>query len=187
MKPKLHPKYVDATVTCGCGNTFKTRSTISKITVEICSACHPFYTGKQKYVDTAGMVEKFQRRYAWSEEKAAELIAQSVKNQKSRKKARKVKEIDFSDVMKGVEKKKAAAAAVGYNPMARQRKPGGRGGPRRRASGEAPQKGKGPSERTSAPRERSAPPSDKSTSREAKKKPKAPPAAEAPKSGSKDG
>ena len=63
MKPEVHPKYVEAEVVCGCGNKFKTRSTRAKIAVEICSACHPFYTGQQKFVDTAGRVEKFQKKY----------------------------------------------------------------------------------------------------------------------------
>lgn len=63
MKKKIHPKYVEASVKCGCGNTFKTRSTAPEIHVEICSACHPFYTGKQKFVDTAGRIEKFQKKY----------------------------------------------------------------------------------------------------------------------------
>lgn len=64
MKPKIHPKYVDCTVTCACGNTFQTRSTKGeKLKVEICSNCHPFYTGKQKILDTAGRIEKFNRRY----------------------------------------------------------------------------------------------------------------------------
>ena len=63
MKEKIHPKYVICSVTCGCGNTFQTRSTREKLTVEICSSCHPFYTGKQKFVDTAGRVEKFLRKY----------------------------------------------------------------------------------------------------------------------------
>jgi len=63
MKAKIHPKYSTCTVTCGCGNVFETRATQKKISVEICSACHPFYTGKQKFVDTAGRVEKFMRKY----------------------------------------------------------------------------------------------------------------------------
>lgn len=63
MKEKIHPPYVDCVVSCACGNTFKTRSTKPKLHVEICSACHPFFTGKQKIVDTAGRVEKFRRRY----------------------------------------------------------------------------------------------------------------------------
>jgi len=69
MKDKIHPPYKEATVTCGCGETFKTRSTKEKIVVEICSKCHPFFTGKQKYVDTAGRVEKFQRKYNWGKVK----------------------------------------------------------------------------------------------------------------------
>ena len=64
MKQDIHPDYVVATVHCSCGNTFTTRSTKSELRVEICSNCHPFYTGKQKLVDTGGRVERFQRRYA---------------------------------------------------------------------------------------------------------------------------
>ena len=63
MKDKIHPEYVECKVTCGCGETFATRATRAEINVEICSKCHPFYTGKQKLIDTAGRVEKFQRRY----------------------------------------------------------------------------------------------------------------------------
>ena len=64
MKKEIHPKYVECTVVCGCGNSFKTRSTKPKITVEICSVCHPFFTGQQRFVDTTGRVEKFQKKYA---------------------------------------------------------------------------------------------------------------------------
>jgi large subunit ribosomal protein L31 len=67
MKEGIHPEYVEATVTCGCGESFKTRSTKPKIAVEICSKCHPFYTGKQKLVDTTGKVERFRRRFKVSE------------------------------------------------------------------------------------------------------------------------
>ena len=63
MKKDIHPKYVETKVRCGCGNEFTTRSTKKEIHVEICSACHPFYTGKQKFVDTAGRIEKFQKKY----------------------------------------------------------------------------------------------------------------------------
>ncbi len=63
MKKGIHPKYHECTVTCGCGATFVTGSTQEKISVEICSACHPFFTGTQKFVDTAGRVEKFQKRF----------------------------------------------------------------------------------------------------------------------------
>lgn len=62
MKAEIHPDYVIATVRCSCGNTFTTRSTKEELHVEICSACHPFYTGKQKLVDTGGRVERFQRK-----------------------------------------------------------------------------------------------------------------------------
>jgi large subunit ribosomal protein L31 len=64
MKEDIHPKYVETTVICGCGNKFKTRSTKSELKVDICSACHPFYSGKLKYVDTAGRIEKFQKKFA---------------------------------------------------------------------------------------------------------------------------
>jgi large subunit ribosomal protein L31 len=63
MKDGIHPKYTDCVITCACGNTVKTRSTKPKIAVDICSACHPFFTGKQKLVDSAGRVEKFRRKY----------------------------------------------------------------------------------------------------------------------------
>ncbi len=64
MKDGIHPKYVETKVTCGCGNTFVTRSTVAELKIDICSVCHPFYTGKLKYVDTAGRIEKFQKKFA---------------------------------------------------------------------------------------------------------------------------
>ena len=72
MKSDIHPNYVECEVVCGCGNRFKTRATKPKLSVEICSACHPFYTGKQKFVDSAGRVEKFMRRYGKSDAGKAE-------------------------------------------------------------------------------------------------------------------
>ena len=63
MKAGIHPDYHEVEVHCACGNTIKTRATRKEMRLEICSACHPFFTGKQKLVDTAGMVEKFERRY----------------------------------------------------------------------------------------------------------------------------
>ena len=63
MKKGIHPKYGKVTVHCGCGNTFETCSTAKEIHAEICSVCHPFYTGKQKFVDTAGRIERFQKKY----------------------------------------------------------------------------------------------------------------------------
>ena len=64
MKPDIHPKYTPAQVTCACGNTFVTRATTTEIRVDICSNCHPFFTGRQKIVDSAGRVEKFIKKYA---------------------------------------------------------------------------------------------------------------------------
>ena len=63
MKEGIHPRYDKSTIVCACGNTIETRSTVPTIHVEICSACHPFFTGKQKLVDTAGRVERFNRKY----------------------------------------------------------------------------------------------------------------------------
>ena len=65
MKAEIHPEYAEMTVTCSCGNTFTTRSTLKdeELHLDVCSACHPFYTGQQKMMDTAGRVEKFRRKY----------------------------------------------------------------------------------------------------------------------------
>ena len=63
VRPKIHPRYQKCNVHCACGNTFVTRSTMPKINVDICSACHPFFTGKQKFIDTAGRVERFSKKF----------------------------------------------------------------------------------------------------------------------------
>ncbi len=63
MKAAIHPEYIETTITCACGEVIHTRSTQPNIRVEICSKCHPFYTGKQKLVDTAGRIERFQKKY----------------------------------------------------------------------------------------------------------------------------
>jgi large subunit ribosomal protein L31 len=63
MQEKIHPKYEVTKITCACGNVIETRSTAKNINVEICSACHPFFTGKQKLVDTAGRIERFRKKY----------------------------------------------------------------------------------------------------------------------------
>jgi len=76
MKKGIHPEYYDTTVTCACGNVLKTRSTVKDIKVEVCSACHSFFTGQQKFVDSAGRVEKFQQKYG---EKATPPSTQSGK------------------------------------------------------------------------------------------------------------
>ena len=71
MKKDIHPQYDKVVIHCGCGNTFETRSTAKEIHAEICSMCHPFYTGKQKFVDTAGRIERFQKKYGNSYIKGA--------------------------------------------------------------------------------------------------------------------
>src|SRR5882724_7316596 len=85
MKIGIHPEYVESTVVCACGNTFATRSTKASIRLEICSNCHPFFTGKQKFVDTAGRVERFQKRFAKTggETVKAKKAAAMAKGQKS--------------------------------------------------------------------------------------------------------
>jgi large subunit ribosomal protein L31 len=72
MKADIHPEYVETTITCACGNTKQTRSTVPNLRVDICSNCHPFYTGKQRLVDTAGMVERYRRRYGIGKGEAPE-------------------------------------------------------------------------------------------------------------------
>jgi large subunit ribosomal protein L31 len=79
MKDGIHPKYQDATVTCGCGNTFQTRSTKPKIAVEVCSKCHPFYTGAQKFVDAAGRVDKFNKKFQGTYGKAKKTAEEPAK------------------------------------------------------------------------------------------------------------
>jgi large subunit ribosomal protein L31 len=84
MKKEIHPEYMEATVICSCGETFKTRSTKPELRVEICSQCHPFYSGKQKLVDTGGRVERFERRYGKARpqrKKAAEDKAKKAETQ----------------------------------------------------------------------------------------------------------
>ncbi len=63
MKKEIHPEYIDAEISCACGNVVKTRSTVAKMHVNLCSACHPFFTGTAKFVDTEGRVDRFQKRY----------------------------------------------------------------------------------------------------------------------------
>ena len=72
MKKGIHPKYEASKVVCNCGNVIETRATMASIKIEICSNCHPFYTGKQKLVDSAGRIDRFQKRYAHLKKKPAE-------------------------------------------------------------------------------------------------------------------
>ncbi len=81
MKPKAHPEYKEITVTCSCGNTFTTRSTLGRpLQIEVCSSCHPFYTGKQKILDTAGRVEKVRQKYAAKPRPAPQPAAKAAKS-----------------------------------------------------------------------------------------------------------
>lgn len=72
MKANIHPRYEETTVTCACGNTFQTRSTRENLRVDVCSACHPFYTGEQRLVDTAGQVDRFMRRLQTAQAKQSD-------------------------------------------------------------------------------------------------------------------
>jgi len=83
LKDKIHPKYFETTITCACGNVINTRSTVKDIRVEICSACHPFFTGKQKLIDTAGRVERFRRKYKSLEEKKEKQETEPIEKQSS--------------------------------------------------------------------------------------------------------
>lgn len=100
MKKDIHPNYQKATVTCACGNTFEVGSTVKEINVEICSMCHPFYTGKQKLVDTAGMVDKFKERM----EKAKSMQEKALKAKIAKKKSKAKK---TTKAKKAVKAKKA--------------------------------------------------------------------------------
>jgi large subunit ribosomal protein L31 len=83
MKPETHPEYVEATITCACGHVMRTKSTRASLRVGICSKCHPFFTGQQKFVDTAGRVERFKRRFA--AKAAAPDAAAAAKKKKARR------------------------------------------------------------------------------------------------------
>jgi len=91
MKKEIHPEYKKAKITCGCGNVLETNNTAGDLTVEICSACHPFFTGKQKLVDTAGRVDKFKARMEQAEKLKA---SQKPKKEVSEAKPEEVKKLD---------------------------------------------------------------------------------------------
>ena len=77
MKAEIHPKYMECQVHCACGAEFVTRATVAKLRVDICGSCHPFYTGKQKFVDTAGRVERFQRKFGTTYAQGAKAKAET--------------------------------------------------------------------------------------------------------------
>ena len=92
MKPGIHPKYVEVEVRCACGNTFKTRSTKNELHLEICSACHPFFTGRQKLIDTEGRIDRFTKRFGTvsaDERKKAAAATKAAKATKATKTGRK--------------------------------------------------------------------------------------------------
>ena len=99
MKQGIHPQYVECTVTCSCGNTFKTHATVSEMKVELCNECHPFYTGQQKFVDTGGRVQRFADRFGAAKDvvaereaaKKAERAAQIAEREAARKAAAEAK------------------------------------------------------------------------------------------------
>lgn len=88
MKKGIHPEYKTAVVTCACGNTFTTRSTLDSIHVEICSRCHPFFTGRQKLVDTAGRVERFRKKYGEGKGKKGKAKAKAKAKAEAKPKAK---------------------------------------------------------------------------------------------------
>lgn len=93
MKTKIHPKYTESKVACSCGEVFVTRSTVPEIRVEICSKCHPFYSGKQKFVDSGGRVEKFQKKYAERLQKIRE-VEQKAEQEKIKQRAKEQEKVE---------------------------------------------------------------------------------------------
>ena len=102
MKPNIHPEYVECTVRCSCGNTFKTHSTKSEIVVELCNECHPFFTGQQKFVDPGGRVQRFADKFGGA--------AARVKEQEAAKKAAKAAAAAAAEEAKKAEREAKAAA-----------------------------------------------------------------------------
>jgi len=110
MKSKIHPKYYkDATITCSCGNVFKVGSTVEKLEIEICSACHPFYTGKKKLIDSAGQVDRFKKKMEmakkFKEEKEAKAKAKKAASKKAKKSTKKTTKKVTKKTTKKVTKK----------------------------------------------------------------------------------
>lgn len=119
MKQGIHPQYVECTVTCSCGNTFKTHATVSEMKVELCNECHPFYTGQQKFVDTGGRVQRFADKFggaaqaALEREAAKKAAKQAAAEEEAAKKAaaREAKAAEKAKRAAEYEKKAAAEAA----------------------------------------------------------------------------
>ena len=135
MRPGIHPDYVESTVHCSCGATFVTRSTQPELNVELCSECHPFYTGKQKFVDTGGRVQRFSNKFGNAAEsvaakeaaekaarvKAAEeaaLAARSVRAEKDAKKAERSAKSEIKSAVKSGAADATGESAVADEPVA---------------------------------------------------------------------
>lgn len=112
MKPGLHPTYTTATVTCACGNTFETRSTKSQIRTDICGVCHPFYTGEQRIIDTAGQVERFMKRM-----EASQSAERKVSKRQQRLQVRSAAQLEADARQREAEARERAATA-GRNRVA---------------------------------------------------------------------
>ena len=115
MKPGIHPNYVDATVVCACGNTFQTKSTRSNLRTDLCNVCHPFYTGEQRIVDTAGQVERFMRRVenagaAGPSKRQQRLQERAAKEAEERRRAEEAARAEAAEAAA------ARAAAIGFIP-----------------------------------------------------------------------
>lgn len=103
MKKDIHPQMHETKVTCACGNTFVTMSTLPEITVEICSACHPFFTGQQKFIDTEGRIEKFQKKVALAKETAGAAPSKR-KAKKAEKKGKAYESKSLKDILAQAQK-----------------------------------------------------------------------------------
>ena len=105
MKQGIHPQYVECTVTCSCGNTFKTHATVSEMKVELCNECHPFYTGQQKFVDTGGRVQRFADKFGG----AAAAQLKKAAEREAAKKAKRAAAVAEAEAAKKAEREKKAA------------------------------------------------------------------------------
>ena len=113
MKPGLHPTYTTATVTCACGNTFETRSTKANIRTDICGVCHPFYTGEQRIIDTAGQVERFMKRM-----EAGQASDRKVSKRQQRLQVRSAAQMEADARQREAEARERAATAGRNRPAA---------------------------------------------------------------------
>jgi len=192
MKKDIHPKYVECKVTCGCGNTFVTRSTVPQLAVEVCSNCHPFFTGQQKFIDTAGRVERFQKKYQWDAKQAvmrAEAAAKQAVVKPKRKPLLAIKKLAPKLKVVKAAPEEAARAGAGGRPGGGRPGGGFGGGPGggRPGGGRPGGRGRGGSKRQAPPsteRLRAERPKPEQPQAEAPQAPvpeSPPPAAEGPK------